>query len=298
MINPPPLKKGDKIAIAAPARKISKEELAYAIRLIEQQGYQVVYNETLFVHFNQFAGDDIQRTQSLQQWLDDPSIKAIFFARGGYGSVRIIDLLNFTGLVDHPKWLVGYSDMTVFHSHVVELFNMQTLHAPMPFGFKTNTTKAIQSLFDTLSGNPESIAWSNHPLSRKGNTKATLVGGNLSVLYSLLGSKSFPKINGKILFIEDLDEYLYHIDRMMVGLKRAGKLSSLAGLVIGGMSDMRDNEVPFGKTAQEIIWDAIKEYHFPVAFGCPAGHFADNRTLVMGNKAELMIGNEQTVLKQ
>jgi muramoyltetrapeptide carboxypeptidase len=298
MISPPPLKKGDKIAIAAPARKISLKELAYGIQLIEDQGYQVVYHDSIFAEINQFAGDDELRAKSLQQWLDDPSIKAIFFARGGYGSVRIIDLLDFSGFVAHPKWLVGYSDMTVFHSHVVELFNIQTLHAPMPFGFENNTPKAFQSLFDALSGNPKSIEWTAQQLSRKGEIAAPIVGGNLSVLYSLLGSRSFPQTDGKILFIEDLDEYLYHIDRMMMGLKRAGKFDHLAGLIVGGMSDMRDNAIPFGKTAEEIIWDAVKDCDYPVAFGCPVGHIPDNQTLVMGKKIELLIEDDETTIQQ
>lgn len=298
MIGPPPLKKGDKIAIAAPARKISLKELAYGIQLIEDQGYQVVYHDSLFAECNQFAGDDELRAKSLQQWLDDPSIKAISFARGGYGSVRVIDLLDFTEFVANPKWLVGYSDMTVFHSHVVELLNIQTLHAPMPFGFENNTPGAIKSLFTALSGKSQSLSWLNHARSRKGNVKATLVGGNLSVLYSLIGSQSFPDMHGKILFIEDLDEYLYHIDRMMMGLKRAGKFDHLAGLIVGGMSDMRDNAIPFGKTAEEIIWDAFKDCDFPVAFGCPVGHIPDNRTLVMGKEIELLIKDDQTTIQQ
>jgi muramoyltetrapeptide carboxypeptidase len=168
----------------------------------------------------------------------------------------------------------------------------------MPFGFDKNTSKSLQSLFDAMKGKPESISWPTQSLSRKGIAKGTLVGGNLSVLYSLLGSRSFPETSGNVLFIEDLDEYLYHIDRMMVALKRAGKLENLAGLVVGGMNDMNDNTVPFGKTAEEIIWDAVKEFDFPVAFNCPVGHIADNRTLIMGRKAELEVEDFEACLRQ
>ena len=298
MINPPPLKKGDKIAIAAPARKISQPELDFGINLIKQMGYEVVYDQSLFMVSDQFAGDDNHRTHYLQLLLDDPSVKAILFARGGYGSVRIIDQLDFSSFINQPKWLVGYSDITVFHGHVNRLCGIETLHGPMPFGFENNSPAAIRSLFNALKGSPEQLIWKTEPLSRKGKAQANLVGGNLSVLYSLLGSRSFPETARNILFIEDLDEYLYHIDRMLMGLKRAGKLENLAGLVIGGMTDMNDNTVPFGKTATEIIWDAVKEYDYPVAFGCPAGHIPDNRTLVMGRKSELIVGDLEVELRQ
>jgi len=298
MISPPPLKKGDKIALAAPARKVSQQELAFGISVLKQNGFEVVFDENLFLAYNQFAGDDVHRTTYLQQLLDDPTIKAIFFARGGYGSVRIIDRLDFSKFIQRPKWLVGYSDITVFHGHVNCLYAIETIHGPMPLGFDVNTTESLRSLFAALSGKPDQITWPMQSISRKGKAKARLVGGNLSVLYSLLGSRSFPEMDGVILFLEDLDEYLYHIDRMMMGLKRAGKLGKLAGLVIGGMNGMNDNTVPFGKTAEEIIWDVVKEFDFPVAFNCPVGHIADNRTLVMGREAELVVEPKAVHLKQ
>jgi muramoyltetrapeptide carboxypeptidase len=298
MISPPPLKKGDKIALAAPARKVSPQELKFGVSLLKQKGFEVVPDENLFMAYDQFAGDDLHRTWYLQQLLDDPTIKAILFARGGYGSVRIVDRLDFSRFIEHPKWLAGYSDITVFLNHVNRLYGIETLHAPMPFGFDKNTSKSLQSLFGALAGKPEPISWPTQSLSRKGIAKGTLVGGNLSVLYSLLGSRSFPETSGSILFIEDLDEYLYHIDRMMVALKRAGKLKNLAGLVVGGMNDMNDNTVPFGKTAEEIIWEAVGEFDFPVAFQCPVGHIADNRTLVMGRKVKLEVGDLEIWLRQ
>jgi len=298
MISSPPLKKGDKIALAAPARKVSQQELAFGISVLKQNGFEVVFDEGLFHAYNQFAGDDAHRTRTLQQLLDDPTIKAILFARGGYGSVRIIDRLDFSKFVQHPKWLVGYSDITVFHGHVNSLYGIETIHGPMPLGFDVNTTESLQSLFSALSGKPDQIIWPMQSNSRKGKAKARLVGGNLSVLYSLLGSRSFPEMDGVILFLEDLDEYLYHIDRMMMGLKRAGKLGKLAGLVIGGMNGMNDNTIPFGKTAEEIIGEAVEEFDFPVAYGCPVGHKPDNHALVMGREAELVVGPKAVHLKQ
>jgi muramoyltetrapeptide carboxypeptidase len=287
MIRPPFLNKGDKVAIIAPARKISKEELMPAFSIIADYELDVVYSKSLFFEDNQYAGNDNQRASAMQHVLDDESVKAIFFARGGYGSIRIIEKLDFTKFITNPKWLVGYSDITVFHNHIVHNLAIQTLHASMPINFTNNTKIAVNSLFDVLFGKLPYYKFNSHQLNKQGSAVGVLVGGNLSVLYSLLGSISFPDTDGKILFLEDLDEYLYHIDRMMMGLKRAGKLSNLAGLLIGGMVEMNDNKIPFGKTAPEIIRSAVEEYNYPVYFNAPAGHFADNRALIMGRRVKL-----------
>jgi len=284
MISPPSIKKGDAIGLVAPARKISEQELTEAVTIIEKRGYQTIKSPHLFVLENQFAGSDKQRAANLQQLLENPVVKAVFAVRGGYGSVRIVDKIDFEPLLKNPKWLVGYSDFTVFHNHLINL-GLQSLHATMPLNFSGNTTEALNSLFDTLEGKIPHYRFISHPLNRKGNATGMLVGGNLSVLYSLMGSLSFPNTTGMILFLEDLDEYLYHIDRMMVALKRAGILKNLAGLIIGGMTKMNDNATPFGKTAEEIIRESVEEYHFPVAFGFPAGHQPDNRALIMGAEA-------------
>ena len=221
MNRPPNLKIGDKIAIAASARKISREDLFPAIDIIENQGYNVVFNDNLFASDNQFAGSDTLRAQEIQNYLDNPEINAIFFARGGYGSVRIIDHLNFSKFQTSPKWLVGYSDITVFLNHVVRNIGVSTLHASMPINFTNNSSDSIEMLFSTISGRKPEIKGSSHKLNLPGNCQGKIVGGNLSVLYSLIGSNSFPEVKDSILFIEDLDEYLYHIDRMIMGFKRA-----------------------------------------------------------------------------
>ncbi len=296
MQRPPLLKKGDRVGLAAPARKTGPGELRTAIGMIEARGFEVFFDDGLFAAENQYAGSDIHRTAYLQRLLDDPKEQAVFFARGGYGSVRIIDRLDFNRFRQNPKWIVGYSDATVFHSHINKICGVQTLHASMPVNFAGNSPQALDSLFDTLTGRLPGYTFNSHPLNKTGSAEGVFTGGNLSVLYSLLGSISFPETDGKILFLEDLDEYLYHIDRMMQGLKRAGKLDRLAALVVGGMTKMNDNTVPFGKTAEEIIRETVEDFGYPVVFGFPAGHIPDNRALVMGAKAVLESRKEKSIL--
>lgn len=291
------LKQGDKIGIMAPARKITSAELQKAIDIIEENGFKVEMGNSINAEDNQFAGNDGLRAADLQYMLDNDNIKAILFARGGYGCVRIIDKINFEKFIKNPKWLAGYSDISVIHSHVNNVFNIQTLHSSMPVNFAENSIDALTSLFEILSGDKINYEFKSHVLNRNGKVEAEMVGGNLSVLYSLLGSKSLPELKGKILFIEDLDEYLYHIDRMMMGLKRAGVFSDLKGVIVGGMSSMNDNEIPFGKTAEEIIHDKLKEYNFPLAFNFPAGHIDDNRAIALGRKYKLSISDEKSCLE-
>ena len=292
---PSKLNKGDKIGIVAPARKVSLAELKAAFSVIEKYGYQVVYDEGLFASDNQFAGNDSTRAACFQKLMDDDEIKAIISARGGYGSVRIIDKLDFSKFVQNPKWIIGYSDITVFHNHINRNFSIQTLHASMLLNFAQNSQSALSGLFEALDGKNPNYNIDPHPLNRKGSANAQIAGGNLSVLYSLLGSVSFPDTKGKILFLEDLDEYLYHIDRMMMGLKRAGVLKDLKGLIVGAMTDMNDNAIPFGKTAEEIISEHVNEYDFPVCFGFPAGHIDDNLPLITGAKVEFDVSETVSI---
>jgi muramoyltetrapeptide carboxypeptidase len=297
VIRPSNLNKGDKIGIVAPARKISLTEIQKALAIIEQNGFQVYYESELFEADNQFAGNDQTRADYFQRLLDNDEIRAIIAARGGYGSVRIIDKLDFSKFVENPKWIVGYSDITVFFNHINRNFGIQTLHASMLLNFEQNTQMALSGMFEILEGKNPDYKIAPHPLNKNGSAKALLAGGNLSVLYSLLGSVSFPETKGKILFLEDLDEYLYHIDRMMMGLKRAGVFNDLKGLVVGGMTEMNDNTIPFGKTAEEIILEHVSEYDFPVCFGFPAGHINDNRPLIMGATVEMQVSSNQANLK-
>jgi len=297
MIFPEKLKIGDKIGIISPARKITLNELDPAIKTIESWELKVELGSNLFEVDNQFSGTIEQRSTDLQTMIDDDSIKAILCARGGYGTVQIIDNIDFSKLKNNPKWIVGYSDVTVLHSHLNKL-GIASLHATMPINFKTNAKESLASLKNGLFGNENNILCGPHPFNKFGKVEAEVVGGNLSILYSLLGSNSDVDTDGKILFIEDLDEYLYHIDRMMMNLKRNGKFTKLKGLVVGGMSDMNDNTIPFGKTAEEIILEYIKEFDFPVCFNFPAGHLDDNRTLVFGKECILEINENGVILKQ
>ncbi len=269
-----------------------------AIGILENRGFICEFEDSLFNTDNQYAGTDAERTQAMQKALDNPDSKAILFARGGYGSVRILDDLDFTAFRKHPKWLVGYSDITVFHMHLHQVLGTESIHATMPINFTTNTDEAVHSLCKALQKKPLNTFFDAHPLNRAGSCNGQLCGGNLSVLYSLMGSKSFPDTDGKILFLEDLDEYLYHIDRMMQALKRSGALNNLKALLIGAISDMNDNEIPFGKSAYEIISDAVSAYDYPVYFGFPAGHIPDNRALVMGAQTEIKAADEGYVLSQ
>ena len=294
MTTPPHLKKGDKIGIVAPARKISKEELQIAISTFEKWGLKVVLGKNLFGSENQYSGSDRQRADDLQKMLDDTSIRAIISARGGYGTLRIIDLLNFSSFKKNPKWIIGYSDITVLHSHIHQNLETETLHATMPVNFHKDE-ESVETLRQFLFGEKITYSVPAHPLNKEGKSDGLLAGGNLSLLYALKGSRSMLSTGGKILFIEDLDEYLYHIDRMMISLKRAGKLSHLAGLVVGGMADMKDNPIPFGKTAEEIIFDAVKEFDYPVCFGFPAGHQAKNLALPFGRRAKLIVNKKASL---
>jgi muramoyltetrapeptide carboxypeptidase len=296
MKSPAPLQIGDTVAIVSTARKISPNEIQFAINTLESWGLKIILGKTLEAEHHQFAGDDDVRAKDFQQMMDDNQVKAIICARGGYGTVRILDQLDFTQFTHHTKWIVGYSDVTALHAHINTYLYIQTLHATMPINFENNTKESLESLKNVLFGQPHSIKCNTHPLNIAGTAKGEIVGGNLSILYSILGTKSGISTDNKILFIEDLDEYLYHIDRMMIALKRAGKLNKIKALIVGGMTDMKDNAVPFGKTAEEIILDTVKEYNIPVCFGFPAGHINDNRAIPFGKKALLQITPSETTL--
>lgn len=288
----PYLKAGDRVALAAPARAVSPEEMAPAIATLEEWGLKVVVPDGLYERDGQLAGCDEHRAELMQRLLDDPSIAAIVCARGGYGTVRIVDRLDLTRFAEHPKWIVGYSDVTVLHSHLQATLGLPTLHATMPVNFPTDGSPcpATESLRHALFGTPQDIAWGAHPLDRKGTVQGVAVGGNLSILYSLLGSRSQVDTRGKILLIEDLDEYLYHIDRMMQALKRAGMLDGLAGLVVGALSDMHDNTIAWGHTAEEIVAEAVADHNYPVAFNAPVGHIGTaNQAITLGIPLTLTI---------
>ena len=296
--HPKKLRKGDTIAIVSTARKVSSKELAPAILFAKKMGLEVHLGKTIEAKDNQYAGDDTLRAQDFQDALDNPNIKAIWCARGGYGTIRMVDLLNFTQFIQQPKWIIGYSDVTVLHSHINRL-NIPTIHGQMCLEIEKRSKASRDTLQQALFANDPDISYSLDASvpCRFGKATGTLVGGNLSVLYSVLDSPSQIDWKGKVLFIEDLDEMLYHIDRMMQNLKRSGRLKNLAGLIVGGMSEMRDNTIGFGKTAPEIIFEAVQGYQYPVSFNFPAGHIKDNRALVFGKVVTLEVTQKQLHLR-
>lgn len=285
---PPPLKRGDKIGIVSTARKINAKELQCALDTFSAWGLVPVLGEHIFSVENQYAGSDLIRTNDFQNMMDNPDIKAIICARGGYGTVRMVDGLNFESFVERPKWVAGFSDVTVLHAHIHTL-KVCSLHSAMPISFSDNSAEALESLKRALFDQGSNIVIDKHPLNIKGQCKGQIVGGNLSVLYSLIGSASDIDTRDKILFLEDLDEYLYHIDRMMINFKRSGKLSRLSGMIVGGLTQMNDNNTPFGKDAKTIIRDCISEYDIPLCFDFPAGHIEHNLAIQFGRVVTLNV---------
>ncbi|MAY83174.1 MAG: LD-carboxypeptidase [Flavobacteriales bacterium] len=302
MIQPNYLKAGDHIRIISTARKISAEEIEASKSLFESWGLKVEYGENLFAEDDQFAGTEAQRTADLQAALDDESVKAIVFARGGYGSVQVLDRIDWSNFKMKPKWLVGYSDITVFHSYLNRAFGIESLHAPMPVNIKQDgsglSKEAERDLHKALFGEQLNYNFQAHSFNTiQEDISGELVGGNLSILYSLSGSNAQLNGKGKIIFMEDLDEYLYHIDRMLMNLIRSDLFEGCVGVLIGGMSDMNDNTIPYGKTAEEIIAHRLGELNIPLVFGFPAGHIHDNRPLILGRKASISQNGNQMKLQ-
>lgn len=300
-IIPPFLQPGDTIGIVCPAGYMPLEKARTAIETLPAWGYRVRVGKTLGgPSENYFSGTDDQRLADLQQMIDDPEIKAILCGRGGYGLSRIIDRIDFTQFEKAPKWIIGFSDVTVLHTHILSRYGIATLHAPMAGAFNEGgaTGPGVESLRHALAGKPGNYAAPSHPFNRPGNGAGVLLGGNLALLAHLIGSDSEPGTTGAILFLEDVGEYLYNIDRMLRQLQRAGKLEHLAGLVIGGFTEMKDTVRPFGATVEEIIRDVIGEVPYPVAFAFPVSHGKENVALKIGAQYTLKVDAGQTVLKE
>ncbi len=289
LLRPPSLQQGDSVYILSTARKVSLTEIQFAIDTFKSWGLNVIVGKTIGAEYHQFAGDDKLRADDFQHALKDPQIKAIICARGGYGTVRMMDQLDYSHFTRNPKWICGFSDITYLHAHITNTLGIQTMHCSMPFALDKKTPEAIETMRAELFGTKCNFTIETHKLNKPGICEGPLIGGNLSILYSITGTKSGINTYGKILFLEDLDEYLYHIDRMMMNLKRSGKLQDLAGLLVGGFTDMHDNETSFGKETYEIIAEHVAEFNYPVCFNFPAGHIPDNRALVMGRKYSLNV---------
>jgi muramoyltetrapeptide carboxypeptidase len=297
MIRPPLLRKGDTVGIAAPSSYMLKAELEPGIELIRSWGLKVIVGKHVFRRNNSFAGTDDQRASDFQAMLDDPGIRAIICARGGYGAVRIIRLLNFERFLHNPKWIAGCSDITVFHGRLQNL-GVESLHSEMPrFVPPAEPDLAsMESLRAALFGETGQNIIQPDANNRDGKSRGILTGGNLSVLYSLAGSDLEPDMAGRILFIEDIGEYLYHIDRMMMNLTIRDRLKNLKGLIVGTMNNMMISGSGYRKPAYSVIREAVSAYDFPVMFGFPAGHAHPNMSLILGREVEITVGSKQCTL--
>lgn len=301
VIIPNYLKEGDKIAITCPAGYMAAEKAQTCIETLNAQGFEVIIGKTLGSDSsNYFSGTDEERRADLQQSLDDKNVKAILFGRGGYGTGRIIDGLDFKNFIKHPKWLIGFSDITLIHGLLFSKYKIASLHAPMAAAFNDGgkDDQYIASLLNSIKGEKQNYSATHNVLNREGHTKGKLVGGNLSLLVNAVGTASDIKTKNCILFVEDLDEQVYHIDRMFWQLKRSGKLENLAGLIIGGFTDIKDTERPFGKNVFEAINDIVSEYDYPVCFDFPVSHEKENVALKIGVKYKLTVNKDGSVLKE
>jgi muramoyltetrapeptide carboxypeptidase len=294
MITPGFLQKDDTIAVVAPAGKIDPKLAEKAIRIIETWGLKVLPGNHLFGKNYSYSGTDDQRLNDLQYALDDPNIKAILCVRGGYGLVRIIDQIDFGGFLAHPKWIIGFSDITVLHAHIQKHCSVKSIHGSMAKGVVEGGS-ALTSLKSMLFGQLPTYKYKSHALSKPGKATGFLTGGNLAMLHAMLGSSTDQDLRGKILFLEETGEHLYRLDRMLWSLNRANKLKLLNGLVVGGMTDIPDSKRSFGKNAYEIIHEHVSGYDYPVCYNFPAGHQKDNRALMLGSKVSLNIGKESSL---
>jgi muramoyltetrapeptide carboxypeptidase len=290
---PPFLKPDSKIGITCPAGSVNLDEMKYMFNQLQDWGFQYVVGSTVGTSYHKFSATDEDRRQDFQNLLDDPAIDAIFFGRGGYGVVRILDQLDFSSFVRNPKWLVGFSDITALHSHIHTQFLIATLHAHMSGGYKPQYLhhESTQSIYHALTGRAIHYSAAPHSMNRIGVQEGQLVGGNLALLSDLIGTPSDIQTAGKILFIEDVSEYRYNVDRMLWQLKRAGKFSGLSGLIVGGFTDGKDDEIPFGMTEYEMIWEKVKEYDYPVCFDFPLGHQPANLALICGKSYQLQVSH-------
>jgi muramoyltetrapeptide carboxypeptidase len=294
MIIPKYLRPGDVVAVVATAKSVNRAQTLQGIDILRSWGLEVRTGQHLFAKEGQFAGGDEQRAADMQLMIDSDQVKTIFVARGGYGTSRILDRLDFLPMLQSPKWICGFSDITVMQTHLFRL-GMATMHAPMPAFFSSTDTRSLERFQTMLFGEHPPLEAPHHQLNRPGLASGPIIGGNLSLLCHSIGTSSELITEGNILFIEDVGEQLYQLDRMMVQLKRGGFLREIAALVVGQFTEMKDDDA-FGKTANEIIFEHIRDYQFPVAFGFPIGHSAENHALVVGVDHQLKVNENQACL--
>jgi len=297
MIRPAALQTGDTIAIVSPAKAIEAEHIDFAKHFFESKGFEVIIGEHAYGQYNYFSGTDEERMQDFQLALDNPEVKAIICARGGYGCVRITDHLQWANLLREPKWIVGFSDVTVFHLQALQL-GVESIHATMPLNYRENSVEALESLLASLTAAKVDHSWKSSPFDREGEASGELIGGNLSILYSLLATPLKPDFTGKILFIEDVGEQMYHLDRILQTMKLGGVFDKISGLIVGGMTDMRETAMPTTWTVEQLVLDQLRYRKIPVAFNAPTGHISDNRALICGAPAMFTITGGITAIRQ
>ena len=292
----PSIQKGDLIYITAPAKSIEAAYVTFAKNYFEAKGYKVLISQNCLGEFNYFSGTDEERTADFQFGLDHPDVKAILCARGGYGCIRILDRLQWAGILREPKWIIGFSDVTIFHQRM-QRYGLQSIHATMPLNFQDNSKESFETLEKAWKNESYSIVTDFSLYNKFGESEGKLVGGNLSILYSLLGTDDEINFEDSILFIEDLAEQIYHIDRMLFAFKKAGVLNKIKGLIVGGMTDLKDTAIPFGKTIEEVILEQFQYTNIPITFQFPAGHIPDNRALTFGRKVKFNVSNKNSTLE-
>jgi muramoyltetrapeptide carboxypeptidase len=297
-IQPPYLQQGDSVAIISPSFCIESDQLGRAVDFLKGWGLNTRIGRNASKRNGPFAGTDEERLADLQEMTDDPSVKAVFCSRGGYGMSRIIDKVNFSSLTNNPKWYSGFSDITVLHMWLNEICGIMSVHGEMPLNFHNSekSTETFSTLKSALFGLPLSYQWTGKFYNVREVT-GEVTGGNLSLLYSLTGTRAEISPAGKILFIEDVKEYYYHIDRMLTSMKLSGKLENLTALIIGGMNKIEDAKIPWGRDIEETIFSIVGEYDYPVFFNFPSGHISDNRAFYIGKQARISVSNDVASLE-
>jgi len=288
MICPPKLVSGDTIALVSPAKAIESSHIEFAKDYLEKHGFHVLVGPHAATEYRYFSGTDKERASDLQWAVDHPDVKAIVCARGGYGAIRLFDLVNWANLLREPRWILGFSDITNFHCLGLKL-GIETAHTTMPLNFRENSPESLESLLNVLSGKPNKYTWESHAANKPGTVVGTVVGGNLSILYALLGTPYSPVYDGTILVIEDIGEQVYHLDRMLWAFRLAGVFDRIAGLIVGGMTDLKDTTTPTQWTVEELILEHTHYCSFPIAFQAPVGHISDNRAFICGRKATFTV---------
>lgn len=297
MICPPKLVPGDTIALVSPAKAIDASYIDFAKAYFEKQGFIVLVSPNAAGEFRYFSGTDQQRASDLQWAIDHPDVKAIICNRGGYGAIRLFDLVNWANLLREPKWILGFSDITNFNCLGIRL-GIETAHTTMPLNFRENSPESLESLMHVLNGTENEYTWEANPSNKPGTATGTVVGGNLSILYSLLGTPYSPDYEHAILFIEDIGEQIYHIDRMLNAFKLAGVFDRISGLIIGGMTELKDTANATGWTIEELVSEHTQFRSFPIAFQAPVGHIPDNRAFICGRKATFSVTENQAYFIQ